>query len=322
MFRRLLVVVALAPLGARAQPAAHKVVVDRVAAVVNDAVILASELEQRMTPLRDDATQIADPTERERRLAKLSSQMVDEMVTDELILQAGRAAGVRVEASEVHATLDYIREQHHLSEEQFQQAMAAEGVSAQTIEANLLRQRAINQLVGPKLPKITDDDLRQRYAQIAKRAQAVSAISLSHMLFAFPEQPTPQDRAAAKARATAALDRVKAGESFADVAKAVSDDATTKATGGELGWVQPGSIPPEWDDVVFGMDPGDVRGPMDGAHGYELFHATDVKRGSVKSFADMKHELAETIEREELTKLTKTWVEALRQKAYIDVRAR
>ena len=73
------------------KPTSAKVVADRIAAVVNDQVILVSELDQRMLPLRAEAAQIADQAERERRLAKLAVQLLDEVVADELVLQAGGA---------------------------------------------------------------------------------------------------------------------------------------------------------------------------------------------------------------------------------------
>src|SRR5204862_4025292 len=93
-----------------------KLIVERVVAVVNDAIVLSSELEARMVPVRSEAMQIADPKERDRRLAKLASQVLDEMVNEELIVQAAEAAKVDVEASEVQAALDEIKQNNNLGD--------------------------------------------------------------------------------------------------------------------------------------------------------------------------------------------------------------
>jgi parvulin-like peptidyl-prolyl isomerase len=141
------------------------------------------------------------------------------------------------------------------------------------------------------------------------------------MLFKLPEHATEQQLAEAKDKASKALARVKAGEEFAKVAATESEDDTTKATGGELGWFQRGSMAsPEWEPIVFAMDKGDVRGPVVGPQGFHVFTVTDIKRSDLKPFNDMKEQLQRELRRREMDKQTATWVEELRKKAYIDIK--
>ena len=100
----------------------------------------------------------------------------------------------------------------------------------------------------------------------------MSAIQLSHILIAVPEKPTEAQVSAAKEEAAAAIQRVNAGEAFATVAGEVSDDASTKATGGELGWFERGTLSPEWEAVVFSMEKGEIRGPISGPKGLHVAH--------------------------------------------------
>ncbi|HEV7559104.1 MAG TPA: SurA N-terminal domain-containing protein, partial [Kofleriaceae bacterium] len=131
--------VVAAPVHADAkQPAS---VTDRIVAVVNDSVILASELDLRLRPFLDDVARISDPSERARRASKLQSQMLDEMIADELVVQAAKAAHVDVDDSEVHAAMDYIKEQNHLDDKQLAEAMASQGMTKETYRLDLLRQR-------------------------------------------------------------------------------------------------------------------------------------------------------------------------------------
>ncbi len=305
--------------------AGKKVVVERVVAIVNDSVILASELDARMVPVRTEANQIADPKERERRLAKLTGTTLDEMVSEELIVQAAEAAKVEVEASEVQAALDEIKQQNNLDDAGLAQVLSAQGYTLanykQELRRQLLRLRAQNQLVAPKV-QITEEDVRARYDQMQRRSEAVSAVSLSHMLFKLPEHPTEQQLADAKAKAAAAIERVHKGEEFGAVAGQVSEDAGTSATGGVLGWFQRGSINPEWEPIVFAMEKGDVRGPVSGPQGLHVFMVTEVKKSELKPFAEMKEQLMRDLRRREMEKQTQTWLEELRKKAYIDIKLR
>ena len=302
-----------------------KVIVERVVAVVNDSIILASELDARMTPVRGEAMQIADPKERERRLAKLASQVLDEMVNEELIVQAAESAKIEVEASEVQAALDEIKQNNNLDDAGLAQALAAQGYTMsnykQDLRRQLLRLRAINQLVSPKV-QVTEEDVRAKYAELQRRSASVSAVQLSHILIALPENPTEQQLAAAKEKAAQAINRVKAGEAFDKVAAEMSDDEGTKGTGGQLGWFQRGSIQPEWESIVFSMEKGDVRGPVSGERGLHVFQVTEVKNSALKPFGEMKEQLTRELRRRELDKQTSTWLDDLRKKAYIDIKLR
>jgi len=315
------------PAGARPPAASNrgaKLKVDYVVAIVNDAIILNSELEARRMPVLVEAQQISDPKERERRVAKLTSQVLDEMVNDEVMVQAAEAAKIEIEPGEVQAALDEIKQQNNLDDSGLASALAGQGFTMsnyrQEVRRQMLRLRAINQLVAPKV-QITEEDVRARYDQMARRTEQVQAVRLSHMLFRLPDHPTEQQIAEAKERAGKAIARVKAGEEFAKVAQAESDDDSTKSTGGELGWFQRGSMAnPEWEPIVFAMEKGDVRGPVTGPAGFHVFQVTEIKRSDLKPFPEMKEQLQRELRRREMDKQTQTWVEELRKKAYIDIK--
>ena len=313
------------PAGATASPnKGKKLKLEYVVAVINDAIILNSELETRRVPVLGEAAQITDPKERERRIAKLTSQVLDEMVNEELIVQAAEAAKIEIESSEVQAALDEIKQQNNLDDAGLAAALAGQGYTManyrQEMRRQLLRYRAVNQLVAPKV-QVTDEDVRARYDQMARRTEQVQAVKLAHMLFKLPEHATEQQIADAKDKASKAITRVKAGEDFAKVAATESDDDSTKATGGELGWFQRGSMAnPEWEPIVFAMEKGDVRGPVTGPQGFHVFLVTEVKRSDLKPFPEMKEQLQRELRRREMDKQTQTWVDELRKKAYIDIK--
>lgn len=302
----------------RSPNAGKKFQLERVVAVVNDSIILQSELDARLLPLQAQAAQITDPVEQRRRLAKMSSQVLDEMVNEELMVQAAESAKVEVDSSEVQAALDEIKQQNNLDDAGLSQALASQGYTLQSYRTDLRRQllrlRAVNQLVAPKV-QVTEEDVRARYDELQRRSEAVSAVYLSHILIKLPEHPTEQQIAAAKEQAATAMERVKGGEAFAAVAKEISADSNV-----ELGWFQRGSINPAWEQIVFSMDKGDVRGPVEGPQGLHVFHVSDIKQSELKPYAEMKEQIQRELRRRELDKQTAAWVEDLRKKAYVDIK--
>jgi peptidyl-prolyl cis-trans isomerase SurA len=308
-----------------AKPAAQRRrVVDRVVAVVGEAIVLQSELRRRALPALADAAQITDPKERARRASKLYGQILDEMINEELMLQAAVEAKIEIEPAEVDAAIDGIKSQNKLDDAGLAAALAQQGMSmsqykAEVLRPQLLRLRAVNQLVRPRV-NVTDEDVRGRYDQMLRRSESVSAVRLAHILIRVGDNPSEQAVAAAKDKAAQAIARVRAGEAFADVAAAMSDDEGTKASAGELGWFERGAISPEWEAVVFTMEKGDVRGPISGPQGLHVFYVPEIKRTEIKPFDDLKAQLKEELLRREMDKQTTTWLTELRKKAYIEIK--
>jgi peptidyl-prolyl cis-trans isomerase SurA len=316
-----------APAPRKAPPPAPKdnrsYVVDRVVAIVNDTIILQSELRARLAAMVPDLEQIQDPKERARRLDKLKTQMLDEMVNEELIVQAAAEAKIEVDAPEVQAALDEIKKQNKLDDAGLAAALSEQGYTLAAYKEDLRRQlirlRSMNQLVRPKV-NITEEDVKAKYDEMNRRSNAVSAVQLAHILIKVPDKASEQELAAAKDKAAKAIQRVKAGEAFEAVAAQMSDDDGTKNTGGQLGWFERGSINPEWEAVVFSMEKGDVRGPVSGPQGLEVFLVTDLKKSDIKTYDQLKEQIRADLQRREMDKQTQQWVQELKKKAYIDIK--
>jgi parvulin-like peptidyl-prolyl isomerase len=267
--------------------------------------------------MRAAVAEIADPVERGRRLSKLSSQTLDEMVNDELVLQAAVAAKITVEPAELQATIDYVKERNKMNDEQLAEAMKAQGITTETFKKDLMRQRAINTLVMPRM-QLGEDDIKRKYDELTRRAANATKVQLSRIMFNLPDHPTEQQIAATRARAQDALDRIKSGEKFADVAAAVT--AAGVGNGGPIGWVDPDTLDPAWEPVVFGMAKGDVRGPIAGKGALFLFQADDVQITAMKPYEQMKAELTKQIKEKELVKLSQAWLVELRKKAHVEIK--
>jgi parvulin-like peptidyl-prolyl isomerase len=170
-------------------------VVDRVVAIVNDTIILESELRARLASMEPDLQSITDPKERARRLDKLKTQMLDEMVDEELIVQAAAEARIDVDASEVQAALDEIKKQNKLDDAGLAAALSEQGYTLasyrEDLRRQLLRLRTVNQLVRPKV-NITDEDVKAKYDEMSRRSNAVSAVQLAHILIKVPEKASEQ----------------------------------------------------------------------------------------------------------------------------------
>jgi len=312
-----------APRDRKAVKTGSRMSVDRVVAVVNDAIILSSELMRRVAPLSSDLEGVSDQAERKRRKDKLKSQVLDEMINEELIVQAAAESKLDVAAREVQNALEEIKKQNTLDDNQLAEALRMQGYTMagyrHDVRRQILRMRAINMLVRPRVT-VTDDDVRGRYDAMSRRSAAVKRIKLRHILVGLPERPTEAQLAEAKRRAGDIIEKVRGGADFARLAASESADETTRYSGGELGWIERGSIDTEWEVIVFAMNKGEVRGPITGPRGLHVFQVTDLERNQQKPFAEMKEQLRNEIYRKEMDRQTKLWIDELREKAHIQVK--
>lgn len=327
MQRLALTVILVAGLGAAAiaQPKGTKrdhraIVVDRVVAVVNDDVILNTELLMRAAPLIADLDSVTDERERERRTKKIVENTLDDMINEELMVQAAVDAKLEVKDKEIRDALDEIKRQNKLDDKGLEAALAQQGFTIASykkdVRRQLLRMRAMSMLVRPRV-SVTDEDIRARYDEMSRRSSAVSKVHLYHTLIGLPNEPTEAQLTAAKEKAATIIERARAGEDFESLAKQFSDDTSTRDVGGDLGMIEPGTIATEWEEVVFSMEKGEVRGPVSGPRGLHVFYVSELVKDDVKAFDDLKEELRNELYRREMDKQTRQWMDELRKKAYI-----
>jgi len=311
---------AQAPKKVRVQTGKNRMVLDRVVAVVNNAVILQSELGLRVTPLLADLKAIRDPRARKRRAGKITNNVLNEMINEELIIQAAREAKLKVKTKEVRKTLDGIKKQNKLDEAGLAQALAMQGYTIASykkeMSRQILRMRAINMLVRPKV-RVSKEDVRARYDAMNRRSAAISKVRLHHVLLALPHKPTDVQVAAAKKKASDVIRRAKAGQPFKKLALQFSDDPKTKADGGELGMIERGTIPTQWEVIVFAMEKGEVRGPISGPQGLHVFYVSEVVKRAVKEFKKVKQQIRNELYRKSLDRKTRSWLDDLRKKAHV-----
>jgi peptidyl-prolyl cis-trans isomerase SurA len=315
---------AVAP-AARAQKAgtpAPPVVLERVSAVVNDTVILESEVAQRAQPMLMEL-ETSDPQARARETRQVMRKVLDQMVDEQLIVEAALEAKLEVNDDEVQKAVDEIKRQNRLTDKQLEAALAQQGTTLagyrKDVRKQILRLRAVSQLVRPRV-QVSDEQVRSHYEKSSGQSAVVTEVRLRHILIPLPDKPGQSQIDVARRRAGELVERARGGEDFAGLAREHSGDAATKADGGDLGWYKRGELPTEWEEIVFAMEPGETRGPVQGPRGLHVFQLVENRQETVRPFDEVKEGLREQLFQEEMERQTKVWLQELRKQAHIDVK--
>jgi len=275
----LLLTLAAAPALAQAQPAPQpgEELWDGVVAVVGDTTLLRSDLLLAIEAMRAEGTAVpTDPVE----YGRLVQQLVDERVSDLLLLEGARAAGETVNEDEVlTAVEDQLRQVRGRfpSEEAYTAALAEAGRTPEGYREELSRQFAdqtlVQRFVRKRMqemapPAVTDEEIRTFFESNRQRfGQRPASVSFQQVLI----RPLPADSARAAALKTAGqvLTELNGGAEFEVLARRYGTDAT-RERGGDLGWFRQGQMVREFDQVVFAMRPGQTSGIVETEFGFHI----------------------------------------------------
>jgi len=142
---------------------------------------------------------------------------------------------------------------------------------------------------------VTDDQAKAYYEEHQAEYQK-EEVRARQIVATLPPQATAEQKEQKRAVLTKALESVKAGTSFAEVAKEVSEDAATKANGGDMGFVSRGQKPPAVDEALFALEPGQVSAVLETPGGLTLLKAEEKRAG--RSLADVQDEVRRKVTEE------------------------
>src|SRR5262249_54859690 len=135
---------------------------------------------------------------------------------------------------------------------------------------------------------VPDADVKKYYDEHAKEFEAPKQVKVSHVLARVPETGGSAAEDKAKAKVADVIRRARAGESFAKLARALSEDPASAANGGDLGLVSAGELVPEFEKAAFALKAGEITPePVRTPYGYHAIQATEVKEAAKKSLAEV-----------------------------------
>ena len=296
--------------------------VEKVAAVVGDNIILASEVEEKAAPMLVDAGKIGDPAKRSARATALRREVLDRLIDDELILQQASELKLSVTNEQVDQSIDEIKKQNSLDDDQLREALRGQGMSMAGYRADLKRQllryRVLNIAVGSRV-SISDEEVKGYYERHMKEGGNVQ-VRASHIFVAIPDGADASTVAEKQAWAQKLLDRARGGEDFAKLAKQYSDDPATRGDGGDLGSFGKDMLPKAIEEIVFSMKVGELAGPVRADRGFHVIKLVSRTVKDAKPLAEVQDDIRIQLRQKEMEKQTKSYLAELRKKTLVDVR--
>jgi peptidyl-prolyl cis-trans isomerase SurA len=274
----LLVLAAAAPAWSQSsrQVATQGDLLDRVAAIVNDGVVLESELDEQMQVIGARLRQQGGELPPE---AVLRQQVLERLVLQEIQMQRAKKAGIRIGDENLNSALADVAQRNNMTLAQLPQALEQQGIDygvyresiRRELTLQVLRQRDVIQRIN-----VSPRELEQFLEKQKSRPSELNEYNISHILIAVPQAATPQQLDEASRRATDVYERARRGEDFSRLAVANSNSQTA-LEGGALGWRKGPEIPTVLADLVGRLKSGEVSEPLRTPSGYHIVRLNDVR---------------------------------------------
>lgn len=297
MLKKILFALAAAPVALAAQsltPAARRTdfPVDRVVAVVGAQPILWSEVMSNINQQRAQGLSLpADSLGQE----KLARQVLNDLVDEEILIQKAKELKIEVQDTELAPNVDRqiqsVRSQFP-SDAEFRTELRKAGMGTPEEYRRTLmdqfRRRQIQQRVFSELQKkakprnVSEAEIDSAFERNRTELQKRPATLTFRQIVVAPKA-SAKARLVARTKADSLLAEIRRGGDFENIAKRESMDPGSKAVGGDLGWTRRGATVPQFERVMFALNPGQISPVFETAFGFHVLRVDRVQAGEVKA---------------------------------------
>ncbi|MBU4681921.1 peptidylprolyl isomerase SurA [Cedecea davisae] len=271
-WRTLLLGVALVANTAFAAPQ----VVDKVAAVVNNGVVLESDVDGLMQSVkmnsRDAGQQLPDD-------ATLRHQILERLIMDQIILQMGQKMGVKITDDELDQAIANIAKQNNMTMDQMRSRLAYDGVNYNTYRNQIRKEMTISEVRNNEVRRrvtILPQEVDSLSQQVGNQNDSSTELNLSHILIALPENPSSAQVDDAEKQARNVVEQARGGADFGKLAISYSADQQA-LKGGQMGWGRIQELPSIFAQALSTAKKGDIIGPIRSGVGFHILKVNDLR---------------------------------------------
>ncbi len=294
-------------------------VLDGLAAVVNNEPITFSQVRELVSAKEKAASEQLSGKELQEKIKQIRVEAIDELVDRQLILQYFKEKGFTLPSYLIEDRLNtIIREEHNGDRAAFARKLASFGFTIERFrkeEMNKIIVQSMRQQAVKSATAIPAEKLKTFYKEHISEFTTEEQAQLRMIILRSNDKGTPEQR---KQLLEEIRGKVSSGAKFADLARLYSEDSTAE-TGGDWGWVQPGTLNEALSKAAMGLKPGETSRPVQlGASSYLLY--CEAKRPKVvQNFEESRDIVEKVMLGQERQKAQSDWVAKLRKKAYIKI---
>ena len=311
-------IIGLAASGNAPNLLAQRKVLEKIVARVNDDIITLSEYNNELNRMRAELSRAYQGEELEKEYAKQKENALENIIQNKLLVQKAKEMGFGGKIDlEVSSYIESFRKQNNIPDARsLEQALAQAGMTMsqwrEEIKNSILQEALIGTFVQSKVVT-TDEEIQKYYDGHKAEYSKPAEVEVAEIIF-YLEGNRDAD---VQAKAEAALQRLKAGEDFAEVAKKSSEGPTAQQ-GGNIGTFKFGTMAADIQKAVFALSGGQYTGVLKTKFGYQILKVVSKKESELVPLADVKKNIQGRIYYEKYRPLLERFLKEVRDESYVE----
>ncbi len=258
-------------LGVATAPAQTSRMIDSIAAVVEDDVVLRSELDRSIATVLKQFANSGQPLPSR---GVLERQILEQLALIKIKLQNAAATGIRINDQEVDTAIQRVARQSGITLDQMRRTIVADGLSWEQFREDMRDELATQQLqrrVANSRVNVSESEID---IFLSNQQQPQGEYRLAHILINVPEGASPREVQESRAKVEEVYQKLLDGMDFATAAITYSNGPQA-LQGGDLGWRPAAQVPTIIEQELREMEKGEFTAPLRDASGFHLFKVTD-----------------------------------------------
>ena len=255
---------------------AQEVMLDRVAVIVDQGVVLQSEVDALMNDVKRNAEANGQDLPSDRALR---TQAIERLITKSLQLQMAQRMGIQISDPQLEQTIANIAANQNTTIDELRRQLRLEGIAYEDYREDIREEIVMGEVRRANVRRrvyITDQERQTLIELMEQQGAEQEEYRLGHILVGFPSDPSDEQINAARERADKVLSLLNSGSDFAKIAIA-SSSGNEALEGGDMGWLNINAMPTLFAEAIQGKAKDELVGPIRSGAGFHILKVLDTR---------------------------------------------
>jgi len=297
-------------------------VVDRIVAVVNDDIILLSELDESFKPYADRIMALGYSIEEQRRMLfnvreEMLNQLIDQKLTDQQVMRSKITAS----DNEIDSAIERLKETNFFTDEELREMLGIEDLTMEEyrkrIKDQILRAKLVNLEIKSKIV-ITKEDIESYHKSHSDKYGGMKKYRLNNIIMKVSSFASEEEKLVVLEKMEMVLTELKAGNPFDIIANIYSESSYVSDEGG-LGLFELKELSPMIQEAIKDIKAGEFTPVLDTDQGYQIFYIQEIVNVPGMSLEEASPEIEDILYKEVVDKKFRSWIDELRKMSHIKI---
>jgi len=254
-------------------------------------------------------------------LTRFRREAMDELIEQEVVAQAAEREGIEADPAMVDARIEETRKVFD-NADSFRMKLEGEGFTEESFRRHIERMMGATQYldrIRADAADVSETELEKYYKDNERRLTLPEQVRVRHILIKWKPLGTADDRTAVRRQMEPILERARAGEDFAELARQYSEDSGTRADGGDTGLFPRGTMVPAFEAAAFALQPGEISDPVETGYGVHILRLEERQEPRLLPLDEIREQLRDYVREEKIAAAVNSKIAELRAAADVEI---